>query len=408
MFNSALMQTLYQRGFIHQTTPIEALDAALKSGPMTVYYGCDATASSLHVGNLLGLMVMRMVQDMGHRAVLLVGGGTTKIGDPSGRSTTRTLLTETEINGNISGILSCYHRVLNPNTMVVVNNADWLDSLGYTSFLRDIGVHFSVNRLLNFDSVKNRLQREESLSFIEFNYILMQSYDYWKLYKNYGCTLQIGGGDQWGNIVSGVDLIRRLEGAHVHGLTWPLLETSTGAKMGKTAQGAVWLDPALCSAHDYWQFWRNVDDRDVVRFLKLFTFLPLDAIAPFESMTGSALNQAKILLANHATAIIHGSDAVSALTLSDQGAYPQYVLTAQDHDQGVLVYKILLSLGWVNSGREGRQKITEGAVKLDGVKVSDPMELFTGKGKTDGQSVRITCGAKKTALLVTEQQGHGE
>ena len=401
IFHSTLMQTLYQRGFIHQTTPIEALDEALNSGPMTIYYGCDATASSLHVGNLLGLMVMRMIQDMGHRAVLLVGGGTTKIGDPSGRNTTRKLLTEAEINANISGILSCYHRVLNPHSMVVVNNADWLDSLGYTSFLREIGVHFSVNRLLTFDSVKNRLQREESLSFIEFNYILMQSYDYWKLYQNHGCALQIGGGDQWGNIVSGVDLIRRLEGVHVHGLTWPLLETSTGAKMGKTAQGAVWLDPALCSAHDYWQFWRNVDDRDVVRFLKLFTFLPLDVIQPFESLTGSALNEAKILLADQATALIHGSDAVQALTSSDQAAcaYPQYVLTPQDQDQGVLVYKILVSLGWVSSGREGQQKITEGAVKIDGVKISDPRATFTCTGKESG-SWRIMCGGKKTALLV--------
>jgi tyrosyl-tRNA synthetase len=402
IFHSALMQTLYQRGFIHQTTPIEALDAALNAGPMTVYYGCDATASSLHVGNLLGLMVMRMIQDMGHRAVLLLGGGTTKIGDPSGRDSTRKLLTDAEINTNISGILSCYRRVLNPESMVVVNNADWLDSLGYTSFLREIGVHFSVNRLLNFDSVKNRLQREESLSFIEFNYILMQSYDYWKLYKHHGCALQIGGGDQWGNIVSGVDLIRRLEGVHVHGLTWPLLETSTGAKMGKTAQGAVWLDPALCSAYDYWQFWRNVDDRDVVRFLKLFTFLPLDVIEPFESITGSALNEAKILLANQATALIHGVHAVQELTSAHQTAcaYPQYVLTPQDQDQGVLVYKILVSLGWVSSGREGRQKITEGAVKIDGMKISDPMATFTWDIHTACDSCRITCGGKKTALLV--------
>lgn len=406
VLRSPLMQTLQQRGFIHQTTPIEALDAAACSGSMTIYYGCDATASSLHVGNLLGLMVMRIIQDMGHRAVLLIGGGTTKIGDPSGRDTTRKLLTDTEIDTNIRGILACYQRVLCADAMSVVNNADWLDSLGYTSFLREIGVHFSVNRLLNFDSVKNRLQREESLSFIEFNYILMQSYDYWQLYRNKGCTLQIGGGDQWGNIVSGVDLIRRLEGVHVHGLTWPLLETSTGAKMGKTAQGAVWLDPELCSAHDYWQFWRNVDDRDVVRFLKLFTLLPLDVIAPFERISGQALNEAKILLADHATAIIHGADAVKNMDQNPEegAAYSKYRMTAEDRAHGVLVYKVLVGLGWVSSGREGRQKILEGAVKIQGIKLSDPMEKMVYQGQAD-QSWRIQCGGKKTALVVANEQG---
>jgi tyrosyl-tRNA synthetase len=407
---SALMNTLHARGFINQTTPLDALDSALSSGPMTIYYGCDATAPSLHVGNLIGLMVMRWAQELGHRALVLIGGGTTKVGDPSGRDTTRKLLSNVEISDNIRGILSCYARVLKPDSMTVVNNADWLDTLGYTSFLRDIGVHFSVNRLLNFDSVKTRLDREESLSFIEFNYILMQSYDYLQLYRNNGCVLQVGGADQWGNIVSGVDLIRRTEGVHVHGLTWPLLQTSSGAKMGKTAHGAVWLDPDRLSPYDYWQFWRNVDDGDVVRFLKLFTLLPLTDIEPFSRAHGQELNAAKILLADQATALIHGLVALKSIHRTVTGdqkpgqegdlqTCPTYTWTADDRANGVLVYKMILALGWVSSGREGRQKIIEGAVKIGGKKIQDPMHRLFYDAQSSVLSQTIHCGVKKSGTM---------
>jgi len=408
---SDLLHHLQQRGFVHQTTPLEELDSVLSAGPVTVYYGCDASAPSLHVGNLIGLMVMRWVQEMGHRPVLLIGGGTTKVGDPSGRDTTRKLLSNAEIAENIRGIVSCYGRVLNPKTMEVVDNADWLDTLGYTSFLRDIGVHFSVNRLLNFDSVKTRLEREDSLSFIEFNYILLQSYDYLQLYRSKGCVLQVGGADQWGNIVSGIDLIRRIEGVPVHGLTWPLLETSSGAKMGKTANGAIWLDPQRLKPYDYWQFWRNVDDRDVVRFLKLFTMLPLDAIAPFESVTGQALNPAKVLLADQATELIHGTDVLASVhqTLRDptislsRGICPTYHWTADDRANGLLVYKVLQSLGWVSSGREGRQKILEGAVKIGDKKVQDPKHRLFYDAESSVASQNIHCGGKKSGIMVYRQ-----
>jgi tyrosyl-tRNA synthetase len=405
-FRSTLMQIFHERGFVHQTTPVEELDAALAAGPITVYYGCDATASSLHVGNLIGLMGMRWVQETGHKAVMLIGGGTTKVGDPSGRDSTRKLLTNDQIAENILGIVACYGRVLNAQSMDIVDNADWLDALGYTSFLRDIGVHFSVNRMLNFDSIKNRLERQSPLSFIEFNYILLQSYDYLQLYRQRGCTLQVGGGDQWGNIVSGVDLIRRVEGARVHGLTWPLLETSSGAKMGKTANGAIWLDPQRLSPYDYWQFWRNVDDRDVVRFLKLFTLLPLSQIDPFSHIEGKELNEGKILLADQATALIHGAPVLSSIRDTVRGGTDDligqdsmcltYVWTDEDRQNGVFLYKVLQTLGWVSSGREGRQKITEGAVKIGDEKVSDPMfRLIYDPEFVSGKSVRL--GAKKMA-----------
>lgn len=406
---SDLLNTWQERGFIHQSTPLSALDEALAAGPLTLYYGCDATASSLHVGNLIGLMAMGWAQEFGHKAIALLGGGTTKVGDPSGRDTTRKLLTTEQISENIAGISACYTRILKEKNLTLVDNAHWLDSLGYTSFLRDIGVHFSVNRLLNFDSVKNRLQREDSsLSFIEFNYILLQSYDYLQLHRQYGCALQIGGADQWGNMVSGVDLIRRMDGASVHALTWPLLETSSGAKMGKTAQGAVWLDPRLYSAFDYWQFWRNVEDGDVVRFLKLFTSLPLGDIEPFSKIQGKELNAGKILLADEATALIHGREVLSTIHggpgaaggAGETSALPTYIWSADDRTNGVLIYKILHMLGWVSSGREGRQKILEGAVKLGDERVQDPMHrLFYDDQKPD-MVQKLHFGGKKTALLL--------
>jgi tyrosyl-tRNA synthetase len=407
---------LHDRGFIHQTTPIEALDAVLAAGPTAIYYGCDATASSLHVGNLMGLMVMRWVQIMGHQAIMLVGGGTTKVGDPSGRDTSRTLLSHGQIAENIRGIVACYHQVLDKKSLVVVDNADWLDSLGYTGFLRDIGVHFSVNRMLHFDSVKTRLDREEPLSFIEFNYILLQSYDFLQLYRSKKCLVQVGGSDQWGNMVSGVDLVRRIEGVSLHAVTWPLLETSSGAKMGKTANGAIWLDPARYSPFDYWQFWRNVDDRDVIRFLKIFTMVPLEEIDLFATAEGQSLNAAKILLADHACALIHGSEVLEDIhgavvgadgSVGSRGASsggqricPTYVWTDQDRAEGVLVYKILVSLGWVVSGREGRQKITEGAVKIDDKKIDDPMERLFFHPESPKQSQNIRCGNKKSGIII--------
>ena len=401
-----LLHIWQSRGFVHQSTPLDALDLALGK-ELTMYHGCDATADSLHVGHLCGLIALRWAQEVGHRTILLMGGGTTKIGDPSGRSSVRPMLTATEIDTNIAGILSSCMRILKTNETIVVNNDEWLSTLEYVPFLRDIGKHFSVNRMLQCESVRLRLDREDHLSFIEFNYMLLQAYDYLQLYRTHQCTLQVGGGDQWGNLVSGVDLIRRVEGHAVHALTWPLLETSRGEKMGKSAAGAVWLDPAKLSAWDFWQFWRNVDDRDVVRFLSLFTMLPLTDIQSWQSIQGQELNEGKILLANTVTALVHGQETVDRLTatrLLPEGSAAagnecdQYRLSAQDiQDGGVVIYKVLVALGWVQSGREGKQKIEQGAVRLQGEKITDPLTRLDTDSIT--QPIRIHYGSKRMGTI---------
>lgn len=323
-YKSDLLVTLQQRGFLYQLTHPQALDDAFRLGKVTAYCGFDATASSLHVGNLLALMVSRWMQALGHNPILLLGGGTSKVGDPSWRDSARSLLTDEIIQSNIQGIKGNLCQLLSfegENSARLVNNADWLDALQYIAFLREIGVHFSVNRMLSLEHVSSRLEKDEPLSFIEFNYLLMQSYDFLKLYQEYGCTLQWGGSDQWGNIVSGVDLVRRHVQGQVFGLTMPLTTLKDGSKMGKTAQGAVWMNADLLSPYAYWQFWRNVDDGDVVRFLKLYTMVDMDDIQRFSQAEGEALNEAKTLLADRATELIHGAACLEGIHRMVQGIF---------------------------------------------------------------------------------------
>ena len=312
---SDLIRTLVERGYVHQCTDLERLDARAAAGPITAYIGFDATASSLHVGSLVQIMLLRRLQQTGHRAIALMGGGTTRVGDPTGRDSSRAMLSDAEIAANIDGIRQAFGPLLRfegQNAAITANNDDWLSAFGYVEFLRLYGTHFTVNRMLAFDSVRLRLEREEPMSFLEFNYMLMQSVDFLELYRRLGCTLQLGGSDQWGNIVSGADLVRRVDAGEAFGLTTPLITTSSGAKMGKTAAGAVWLNADRLSAYDYWQFWRNTEDADVGRFLRLFTDLELPEIARLEALQGAEINEAKKVLANAATTMLHGEAAAAA------------------------------------------------------------------------------------------------
>ena len=379
VYKSDLLATLEQRGFLYQLTHPEALDEALCGGKITAYCGFDATASSLHVGNLLALMVARWMQTLGHTPILLLGGGTSKIGDPSWRNRARPLLTDEVIQSNIEGIRGNLHQLLSfegKNAAHLVNNADWLDELKYIPFLRDIGVHFSINRMLSLENISSRLEKEEPLSFIEFNYMLMQSYDFLKLYREYGCTLQWGGSDQWGNIVSGVDLVRRHDQAQVFGFTMPLTTLKDGSKMGKTAQGAVWMNGDLFSPYAYWQFWRNVDDADVVRFLKLYTMVDISEIERFLHVDGEELNDGKILLADRATELIHGSACLEGIHRMVKGIFsadhvnvldrgmPHWEIPESLFVAGITMVDVLEKLEFVSSRSEARRKLAEGAVKL--------------------------------------------
>src|SRR3954466_920655 len=312
-YTSSLLRLLDERGYIHQLTDAGGLDALASKSVVPGYIGFDATAPSLHVGNLVSIMLLRRLQQAGHKPIVVMGGGTTKIGDPSGKDESRKLLSEETIAANIASIRKSFERFLSFGNgaidAILVNNADWLDALDYIPFLRDVGPHFTINRMLTFDSVKLRLDREQPLTFLEFNYMILQACDFLELSRRAGCRLQVGGSDQWGNIVNGIELTRRIEGTQLYGVTTPLLTTADGAKMGKTAAGAVWLNPDMLSPYDYWQFWRNAHDRDVGRFLRLFTDLPLDEIARLEALEGSEINTAKKILADEATSLAHGSDA---------------------------------------------------------------------------------------------------
>src|SRR5450631_453767 len=341
-FKSDLLRTLSERGYVHQITDAAALDARAHSGVISAYIGFDATADSLHIGNLVQIMLLRRLQQTGHRPIVLMGGGTTKIGDPSGRDETRQLLTDQQIDGNIAGIRETFARFLNfeagPAGAIMANNDDWLSGLQYITFLRDIGRHFTINRMLTMDSVKLRLEREQPLTFLEFNYMIMQGYDFVELFKRHECTLQMGGSDQWGNIVQGVELGRRMSDAQLFGLTSPLITTSSGAKMGKTASGAVWLNPNRLSSYDYWQFWRNTEDSDVGRFLRMFTDLPLEEITRLEQLKDADINAAKEILATEATRLCHGDEcardaaatAAGALAGSAAEGLPTFDLTGDE------------------------------------------------------------------------------
>jgi tyrosyl-tRNA synthetase len=404
-FQSSLLKLLDERGYIHQATDAAALDALAVKGPVTGYIGFDATAPSLHVGSLVQIMMLRRMQQAGHRPIVLMGGGTTKVGDPSGKDESRKLLTEADIKANIASIRRVFEHYLTfgdgPTDAIMVDNDEWLTELGYLELLRTVGPHFTINRMMTFDSVKLRLEREQPLTFLEFNYMILQAYDFRELSRRLGCRLQLGGSDQWGNIVNGIELTRRMDGTEVFGVTTPLITTADGAKMGKTANGAVWLNADQLPAYDYWQFWRNCADADVVKFLKLFTDLPLDRINELAKLEGQAINEAKIVLANEATAMLHGPAAAEAAAETarrtfEEGAVGGDLPTLKVEGGKIGIVQALTGLGFAASNGEARRKIAEGAVKLNGETVSDPqMEAAVG---TD--AIKLSLGKKKHGLLV--------
>ena len=408
-YKSDFLRVLAERGFIHQLSDAEGLDARASAGPVTAYVGFDATAPSLHIGNLLTIMMLRWLQKTGHRPIALMGGGTSKIGDPSGKDASRMLLSEAEIEQNIASIRSVFARFLDFDAgAMMANNADWLDRLHYIPFLRDVGRHFTINKMLTFDSVKLRLDREQPLTFLEFNYMILQAYDFVELNKRHGCILQMGGSDQWGNIVSGIDLGRRLLNAELFALTTPLLTTSSGAKMGKTETGAVWLNAEMMRPYDYWQFWRNCEDGDVGRLLKLFTELPLAEIGRLTALRGQELNEAKKILATEATALLHGRAAAAeaaetARRTFEEGAVAETLPTIEIPrarlEAGLGVLAANVEAGLVSSNSEARRQIKGGGLKVNDVAVSDERMVLTPKDLTPQGVIKLSLGRKRHVLL---------
>ncbi|BBD98004.1 tyrosine--tRNA ligase [Sphingobium amiense] len=401
-YQSDLLRLLDERGYIHQLTDAAGLDALAAKQVVPGYIGFDPTAPSLHVGSLVQIMMLRRMQQAGHKPIVLMGGGTGKIGDPSLRDEARSLLTVEKIAENVASIKRVFERFLTfgdgPTDAILVDNADWLDALEYIPFLRDIGQHFSVNRMLSFDSVKLRLDREQSLSFLEFNYMILQAYDFLELSRRAGCRLQMGGSDQWGNIVNGIELSRRVDGTPVYGLTSPLITTADGGKMGKTAKGAVWLNADALSPYDYWQFWRNTQDADVGRFMRLFTDLSLDEIARLEALEGAEINEAKKILAHAATAMAHGEDAAAAAAETarrtfEEGASDANLPTVSLGGEALTVVQANTALGFATSNKEVRRKLAEGAIRVNGEVVTEPTIILKAGDK-------ISFGAKKHGLIV--------
>jgi len=403
-YRSSLLRLLDERGYIHQVTDAAALDALAERQVVPGYIGFDATAPSLHVGNLVSIMLLRRLQQAGHKPIVVMGGGTTKVGDPSGKDEGRKLLSEEVIAANIASIRRCFERFLGfgdgAADAIMVNNDDWLGGLEYIPFLRDVGRHFTINRMLTFESVKLRLDREQPLTFLEFNYMILQAYDFLELSRRAGCRLQLGGSDQWGNIVNGIELTRRIDGTELYGVTTPLITTADGAKMGKTAAGAVWLNPDLLSPYDYWQFWRNTDDADVGRFLKLFTDLSLEDVGKLESLSGAEINDAKIVLATEATALLHGREAAEAAARTAAETFGAggvgEDLPTLSLGEGMNIAHALTTLGFTPSNKEAKRKIAEGAVRLDDVTVNDPGLLLTAAD----EPLKLSLGKKRHALLV--------
>ena len=411
-YKSDFLNVLAQRGFIHQVSEPEALDQAAASGAITAYIGFDCTASSLHVGSLLPIMMLYWLQQTGHRPIALMGGGTTRVGDPSAKDESRRILTDEDISKNLAGIRTVFTKFLRfegeGGNAIMANNADWLNTLNYIDFLRDVGRHFSVNRMLSFDSVKLRLDRQQELSFLEFNYMVLQAYDFVELNKRHGCILQMGGSDQWGNIVNGIDLGRRMRNAHLFALTSPLITTASGAKMGKTAAGAVWLNPDLVSPYAYWQYWRNTEDGDVGRFLKLFTTLPLPEIARLSSLQGAELNEAKKVLATEATALVHGRAAAVAAAETarktfEEGALadtlPAIDIARAEFTKGVGVLTAFVKAGLVDSTSDARRQIKAGGLKVNDQPVTDERMTLTEAAFTGDGVVKLSLGRKKHVLL---------
>ena len=410
-YRSDLIRLFSERGYIHQATNIDGLDERATQQIIPAYIGFDCTANSLHVGSLVQIMMLRALQNAGHKPIVLMGGGTTKVGDPSGKDAARPLLSEHDIEQNKQGIFQVFEKYLTfgdgPTDAIMVDNASWLDDLAYIRFLRDFGPHFSVNRMLAMDSVKLRLEREQPLSFLEFNYAILQAYDFLELRRRYGCLLQMGGSDQWGNIVGGIDLTRRVDAQEIYGLTSPLITTASGAKMGKTADGAIWLNEDRLSAFDFWQFWRNTEDADVARFLALFTEIPMDEVARLGALEGAEINEAKIVLANEATTLCHGGDAANAAmetakqTFAGAGVsegLPQETVSGAEAD-GMGMIAALVRVGFAKSNGEARRLIRGGGARLNDVAISDEDHLLTSADFSDGRA-KISAGKKRHALLV--------
>ncbi|WP_130753053.1 tyrosine--tRNA ligase [Sphingobium xenophagum] len=401
-YQSDLLRLLDTRGYIHDVTNAAGLDALAQKEIVPGYIGFDPTAPSLHVGSLVQIMMLRRMQQAGHKPIVLMGGGTGKIGDPSFKDEARKLLTDDLIMSNVASIKRVFEKFLTfgdgPTDAVMVDNADWLDALEYIPFLRDIGQHFSVNRMLSFDSVKLRLDREQSLSFLEFNYMILQAYDFLELSRRSACRLQMGGSDQWGNIVNGIELARRVDGTQVYGLTSPLITTADGGKMGKTMNGAVWLNADALPPYDYWQFWRNTQDADVGRFMRLFTDLPLDEIARLEALQGAEINEAKKILADAATAMAHGAEAAAASAETarktfEEGASDANLPTVSIGAEGLTVVQANVALGFASSNKEARRKLLENAIRVNGNVVNDPaLTLKPGD--------KVSFGAKKHGIVV--------
>jgi tyrosyl-tRNA synthetase len=408
---SEFLTTLIARGFLADCTDLQGLDDKLMAGVVPAYIGYDATAKSLHVGHLLNIMVLRWLQKSGHKPITLMGGGTTKVGDPSFRSEERPLLDAAAIDGNIASMQRVFDRYLRydatPEGAIMLNNAEWLDGLNYLDFLRDVGRHFSVNRMLSFESVKSRLDREQSLSFLEFNYMILQAYDFVEIHRRHGCLLQMGGSDQWGNIVNGIDLARRISDAEIFGLTTPLLTTSDGRKMGKSQGGAVWLNAEMLSPYEFWQFWRNTTDADVGRFLKLYTELPVEECDRLGALQGSEINAAKIVLANEVTALLHGVEAAKAAEATarevfEQGGVgddlPTLALSAADLGEGLSIAQLFVRAGLAASGKDAKRLIAEGGARANDAAVTDAGQMVTASDL--GQPMKLTAGKKRHALVV--------
>jgi tyrosyl-tRNA synthetase len=420
---SDFLQVMLERGYVQDCSDLEGLDEVLRAGPVPAYIGYDATAKSLHVGHLLNIMMLRWLQKTGHRPITLMGGGTTKVGDPSFRAEERPLLTADEIAANVASMQAVFAKYLDYGAgtgAVMLDNAEWLDGLNYLEFLRDIGRHFSVNRMLSFESVRSRLDREQSLSFLEFNYMILQAYDFLELYRRLGCRLQMGGSDQWGNIVNGIDLTRRVAGAEVFGLTSPLLTTADGRKMGKTAGGAIWLNAEMLSPYEFWQFWRNTADADVERFLKFYTELPVEECERLGALGGAEINAAKVTLANEVTALCHGADAAQAAEATAREAFQRgggapltavgtivisgfrsLVLQPQDvPEEGIPVVQLLVRTGLASSGKEARRLIAEGGARLDDRPLTDPG--LTLDAAALAGTLKLSAGKKRHALVTLE------
>ena len=408
---SDFLKILNDRGYVHQMTNADGLDDRAVNGMVTGYIGFDCTANSLHVGSLVQIMMLRLMQQTGHKPIVVMGGGTTKVGDPSGKDEARPLLSDQDIEDNKNGIKKIFEKYLTfgdgPTDAIMVDNADWLDNLSYIKFLRDYGAHFSINRMMGMESVKLRLDREQNLSFLEFNYAILQAYDFMELRRRYGCALQMGGSDQWGNIVTGIDLARRVDGQEIFGITSPLITTASGAKMGKTAGGAIWLNEERLSAFDFWQFWRNTEDADVGRFLRLFTELDLDEIARLEALEGADINQAKIILANEATKLCHGDAAAKAAEETATQTFakgqmadglPQIELS-QDDAFGLSVLDAFVQTGLAASKGEIRRLIKGGGARMNGAAIASDDVSLSEDDFTDGRC-QLSAGKKRHALII--------